>query len=253
MLTLGSIALGFVLFALYYWTSQPLVLPVGRMARRDRAADILRDLDSRTQEFIATELGRQLDLTNVMEYGKRGVFGRVFSPAYLRWPDDDEPSARSDRRRKVRTARRLYKHRWEKNEDALRAALSFVDLRTDGRVGHEYRRSMDLYHSLGTCRMAVSVAYVTVASYNVIFLTSRMTSPRSIAALVALVLPSLALWIVFHRTRARTWDAEKARLGISLRIAIGDAMRAERDVHTAAASAAPQLGNADGRARGEIE
>lgn len=251
---LASIPVGFILYQFYYLSFQPFVRVGSRFGRRwpriDRGARVLSILDvdeltavnrlfgvshatalegrdemvdappvvDRSTEVnpISAEVSGTIDAKNWPEY-----FGvQRLSPSFLSdWSDidPDSPFKDMDAYKKAAVA---YEERWYDNWDVLRAMLeAAVDFPGGSELKSEYVVLSDVYHALGACRTACSVAWLSSA---VVVAVCLFTDPgtdllRSILSIVLAGGVSSLLWLVLNQTRRQTWKSAEKSLVYGLR------------------------------------
>lgn len=131
---------------------------------------------------------------------------RELAPEFInRWPFNTAPDPEEEWKR----ARAFYELRWRTNWDLvvalIEAAAEYPDTAS---IKHEYTTLSDLYHALGACRTACSLAfsisalttisYVLIAGGNVYWL---------LASLAASFAVCLGLWLLLNHSRRQTWRA----------------------------------------------
>ena len=249
---LASIPLGFVVYQLYYLSFHPFVRVGLRWGRRwpriDRGGRVLSilspdELDDLNRAFGIAEAevveakdesvpedrldtdpdpldvdpgwGGTVGSDNWLEY--LGV--QRLSPRYLAQFSRINPDDPLANREAYKLAADRYEKRWYRNWDALRALIDQAKSVPEGEVvKNEYTTLSDIYHALGACRTAATMAWVVSAILLALNVSWGGADPGD-AAIAVLVtgLVSAFLWWVLNETRRQTWKSAQRALQYGLR------------------------------------
>lgn len=169
-----------------------------------------RILDAELRGTIPVARRDRLDASKGIKWAIRWLGGqlrmRELSPEFIqRWPFDQAP----DPDQEWEQAKAFYELRWRTNWDLavalIEAAAEYPDTAS---IKHEYTILSDLYHALGACRTAcslafwvtllITMAYVLIASGD--FWCAAFT--LGIGAGIC-----LGLWLLLNHSRQQTWRA----------------------------------------------
>jgi hypothetical protein len=233
----SAIPVGFLVYQIYYLGVRPFVWLrfhpwQRRWPRIDRGARVLSQLGPEALGRLEATYGlagqgEALDADKeVTILSANPIWGRLgvqrLDPEYIaRWalPGRGEEEA-------YHLALEAYGDRWRLNWDLLGALVEASSEYSDTRsLKVEYLILTDIYHSLGACRTACSMAWVLSTAIVATYVADGHGDPiRGLASIAVGLLASIALWLVLNQTRRQTWKAAERMLGFGFRrlIARGD-------------------------------
>lgn len=213
----ASIPLGFLVYQVYYLGAGPfLAIPTReRLPRRDRGARVLRWLRQDQLDRIAANFELEdLDVKRTGAGARNDFLGEIFGvqeldPEYLAsFQNPGTPSAVD-----------AYDVRWRRNWDVLRTLLLLVTY--DPRAGElksEYVFLSDVYHSLGACRSACTLAWLASTIVAAVYVCDGHGNALSaLISILAAAVICAALWALLNQTRRQTWKSAEKALGLGLR------------------------------------
>lgn len=239
----ASIPLGLIIYQVYYASYSALRLG-GRLATRDRGAEVLAHLTCAQRSHIATLTYTDIDarvathkyvdlltdgglLARGMRWLLRQFPLRSLNLLYVvEWRRHPCPAGISacdcipaDTQDSVDRGE-AYKGRWNRNWDALMVVVALLAGDTStAEVKREYTSTSDIYHALGASRTAIWTATVSAILYNLLLHRQMLESRRlpSVVAAIFVLTLSAALGLVLHQTRLQTQKSFLSQLKRSLR------------------------------------
>ena len=227
----ASIPLGFLVYQIYYWRYSPFV--IGDIVSRDRGRDALWHLDPDVLARLRTHFDARLDVRRHHRTISTPVIRRLkllrLNDELLRarYKDESLTDSKEDEylfEKDNRNLRRIYKDNWYENWDVFRALLDLVA--TDGgrpEIKRNFTTLYDIYHSLGASRLAVILGSWT----GLLYLGGTHRDDigdhlvASIVGLVAILVVSLTVAYILHRTRIATWRSAIAKVRLDLTSCLG--------------------------------
>jgi len=132
---------------------------------------------------------------------------RELAPEFIdRWPFNTPPKTPKE---EWEQARAFYELRWRTNWDLvvalIEAAAEYPDTAS---IKHEYTILSDLYHALGACRTACSLAFWISALTTISYVLIAHGNPWWLGfALASSFAVCLGLWLLLNHSRKQTWRA----------------------------------------------
>jgi hypothetical protein len=231
---LAAIPVGFLVYQVYYLGVRPFVWlrfypGQRRWPRVDRGARVLMQLGyDGLQKLEATygleQHGEHLDAEREATTLSRNPLAarlgvQALDPAYIdRWraPGGAEKAA-------YKAACAAYDDRWRLNWDLLGALVEASSQYEDtSTLKVEYLILTDVYHALGACRTACTMAWTISTLVVIAYLADGhgRVLPGTVA-IVAGMLLCLTLWLILNQTRRQTWKAAERMLGFGFRRLLG--------------------------------
>lgn len=167
-------------------------------------------LDADIRGTISVSRQDRLDASNGPKWlirwagGKLGI--RELAPEFIeRWPFKDAPTPKEE----WRQAAAFYKRRWRTNWDIVvalvEAAAEYPDTAS---IKAEYTILSDLYHALGACRTACSLAFALSTMTLILCVLIGDFDPWRMAVGIGLsFLLCSGLWLLLNHSRRQTWKA----------------------------------------------
>jgi hypothetical protein len=169
-----------------------------------------RILDAKIRGTIPIARQDRLENSKWPKRMMRWVAGRLgmreLAPDFIeRWPFNTAGSPDEE----WEQAKAFYELRWRTNWDLLVALIEAAGEYPDtASIKHEYTILSDLYHALGACRTACSLAFSASAVTIMLYLPIADGNPGWAAvAIGASFAICLGLWLLLNHSRRQTWRA----------------------------------------------
>lgn len=240
----ASIPAGFVVYQIYHANYRPHRLR-GRMATRDRGAEVLEHLSYAQRTELAKTLGSKVDARRAtaeisLLWKHEGRAKRWAARALAHFPlqylglmrlidwrtspcqtsGDPDCSCLPSGQETAPDLKSAYEARWKENWDVVMVCLNvYASDPAMIEVKRTYASHSDIYHALGASRTAIWSGLATLVTYNGLVHPGRFVdhSARSLVVFMLTIVASAAVWVVLHRTRRQTQEALLSRLKRTLR------------------------------------
>lgn len=226
----SAIPVGFFVYQIYYLGVRPFVWLrfhpwQRRWPRVDRGGRVLSQLGpdnlSRLERIYGLEdQGEVLDAEKeVTDLSCNPLWSRLgvqrLDPDYVaRWARPGLSDAQV-----YQAAADAYADRWRLNWDLLGALVEASSEYEDTRsLKVEYLILTDIYHSLGACRTACSIAWSASTAIVIAYVADGNGDlVRGLVSIGAALLTAVSLWLILNQTRRQTWKAAERMLGFGFR------------------------------------
>jgi hypothetical protein len=167
-------------------------------------------LDATTKGTISVSRQDRLQASKGLKHLIRWIGGRLgmreLAPEFInRWPFNTAPNSDEE----WKQARDFYELRWRTNWDLvvalIEAAAEYPDTAS---IKFEYTTLSDLYHALGACRTACSLAFSISAITTIAYVVIAGGHLGWLAVTISLsFVMCLGLWLLLNHSRRQTWRA----------------------------------------------
>lgn len=217
---LATIPVGFVIYQFYFFTYEPVLriwpLPWGgRFVRRDRGGQILQTLDSDQLSTLEEIFKCEIDRSN-----PHSVIPNSGSPLQKLMHATGVLEVDGATKKLEKKERQLaYEDLWYTHWDVLRTAMDVAATPTNTeRLKYEYTTLSDIYHSLGAAKTSVAAAWLCVSVLALTHLGRVVDNPLpALAGFVLISALTVAIYLILHVARGRTWRTAAASLSFGLR------------------------------------
>ncbi len=219
---IATIPVGFVVYQIYYFTYEPVlrIRPLswgGRFVRKDRGGQILKTLDPTQIATLEDILGCSIDLNephSIVE-SDGSVLGRIMHRSGVL----EIAGAYKTLTMESGERRLAYENLWHTHWNVLRSTVDIAGSYPGSKqVKSEYTTLSDIYHSLGAARTAVLSSWISVSVLSISHIGRVWSNPvAALGGFIAISGIAVAMYLVFHIARGRTWQTAAASLTYGLR------------------------------------